>query len=152
MIALLTGCKEISEDDEVIERVRVGDPLPAFSVEMVSEDGVTTFRSDSLTGGSTVIVLFNTACPDCQRDLPLLNDYYLRHRSEEGFRMVAIGREEKNEHVEAFWKEHAMCLPYSVQTDRHVFNLFASATIPRIYFCSPELVVTRIDVEHFLGE
>lgn len=34
-------------------------------------------------------------------------------------------------------------LPYSAQTDRTVYSLFASSIIPRIYIVSPSLVITH---------
>lgn len=157
VLATGVGCSSVVDGDdgntEVKEYVKVGDRVPLFTVETVAADGTTaTFSTEQLSGGQTVIVLFNTSCPDCQRDLPLLNDYYLRHRDHPGFRMVAISREEGAESVAAFWQAHNLSIPYSAQADRRVYNLFASAVIPRIYFCSPQLVITRIDVEQFLGE
>ena len=157
LLSAAVGCSAVtdSEDsgDEVKEYVKVGDRVPAFTVETVLADGTTSsFSTTQPTDGETVIVLFHTSCSDCQRDLPLLNDYYLSHRDREGFRMVAVSREEGAESVAAFWREHGLSIPYSAQADRRIYSLFASAVIPRIYFCSPQLVVTRIDVEHYQGE
>lgn len=144
---LLTGCSSI-EDDETKERVAVGDRVPLFSVEMVKDGERSTFSTAQLTG-ETVIVFFNTTCPDCQRDLPKLNQYYLKHKVDEGFQMVAISREEGEEDVAAYWKDNGLQIPYSAQNDRHIYELFASSIIPRIYFVSAQGVVTRIFIERF---
>ena len=141
----------MSDDDdgggEVKEYVVVGDRVPLFSVETVAEDGtVSTFSTEHLSG-ETVIVLFNTSCGDCQRELPRLNDYYLEHRNDEGFQMVAISREEKEESVAAYWKEQGLKIPYSAQEDRRIFHLFASAVIPRVYFCLGDGTVTKVLIE-----
>lgn len=146
------GCSSVVDDDEVVERVSVGDHVPAFTVETVipGDDGDQkgTFTTSRLTG-ETVIVFFHTTCPDCQRDLPLLNQYYLQHRDDAGFQMVAISRAEDAASVAAFWAEHKLQMPYSPQTDRTVYELFASSIIPRIYFVSAQGIVTRIDVEKY---
>lgn len=144
---LLTGCSSI-EDDETKERVAVGDRVPLFSVEMVKDGERSTFSTAQLTG-ETVIVFFNTTCPDCQRDLPKLNQYYLKHKVDEGFQMVAISREEGEEDVAAYWKDKGLQIPYSAQNDRRIYELFASSIIPRIYFVSAQGVVTRIFIERF---
>lgn len=152
LLLLLTavGCNSVHDkDDEVKEYVKVGDRVPAFSVLAVHEDGTTsTFSTEKLTG-ETVIVLFNTSCGDCQRDLPLLNAYYLEHRNDKGFQMVAISREESAESVAAYWQAQQLSIPYSAQTDRGIYNLFASSIIPRIYFCNAEGIVTKKYVEVF---
>ncbi len=144
---LLTGCSSI-EDDETKERVVVGDRVPLFSVEMVKDGERSTFSTAQLTG-ETVIVFFNTTCPDCQRDLPKLNQYYLKHKADEGFQMVAISREEGEEDVAAYWKDNGLQIPYFAQNDRRIYELFASSIIPRVYFVSAQGIVTRVFIERF---
>ena len=147
---VFAACSMGDDDDgEVTEYVKVGDRVPAFSVETVLADGSTAMFSTAQLTGETVIVLFNTSCKDCQRELPKLNEYYLAHRHEKGFQMVAISREEGAESVAAYWKEQGLSIPYSAQTDRRIYNLFASSIIPRTYFCSADGTVTRILVETF---
>ena len=149
-LCMLVGCvvDEPGKDNGDTDLVGVGDHLPSFSVEVV--DGVAryTFSSDALTG-PTVIVFFNTSCSDCQRELPILNDYYLQHRSEPGFQMVAIAREETEESIRAFWGAHELSIPFSPQSDRSVYKLFATVTIPRVYFCSHAGLITWIGIEKF---
>ena len=150
MLFLLTavGCSSVVDDeDNVKEYVKVGDQLPLFSVETVNTDGTTAMFTTAQLTGETVIVLFHTSCSDCQRELPRLNNYYLQHRSEPGFQMVAISREETAKRIAAFWQAQHLSIPYSAQTDRRIYNLFASSVIPRVYFCSPEGTVTKICVE-----
>lgn len=150
LILLATGCKVVDDDDEmeeVKEYVRVGDRLPPFTVQTVMGDGTPgTFSTARLTG-QTVIVFFHTACSDCQRELPRLNDYYQRHCDEQGFQMVAISREEEAESIAAFWQEQGLTLPYSPQPDRSIYSLFASSVIPRVYVCTAQGVVTQVYIE-----
>lgn len=113
---------------------------------MSPEKRSSKFSTTQLTG-ETVIVLFNTSCSDCQRELPRLNEYYLQHRADEGFEMVAISREEGEESVAAFWKEYNLSIPYFPQTDRRIYNLFATSLIPRVYYVSPEGIITHVFIE-----
>ena len=147
----LTACvvdgdtDEADADDSSI--IRVGDRLPSFTVDVIDGSSRTLFNSNSLQG-STVIIFFNTGCKDCQRELPELNDYYLLHRDEPGFRMVAIAREESEESISAYWLEHGLSIPYSPQSDRRIYNLFATLTIPRVYFCNSDGIVTWMGIEN----
>ena len=149
---MLVGCTIDEHEDapnpDESDLIKVGDRLPSFSVSFLSEDGAGIFSTARLTG-PTVIVLFHTGCSDCQRELPKLNDYYLRHREDQGFQMVAIAREEGQESIEAFWQAHNLSIPYSPQPDRRVFNLFATQTIPRAYICSAEGIILWMGVEKF---
>lgn len=150
-VVALAACSmaDDEENEEVKEYVKVGDRVPLFSVQTVLADSTTaTFTTARLTG-ETVIVLFNTSCGDCRRELPRMNEYYLQHRGDKGFQMVAISREEGAESIAAFWREQGLSIPYSAQTDRRIYNLFASSIIPRTYFCSADGIITQILVETF---
>lgn len=146
LMLMLTGCS-VNDEEETTEHIKVGDRIPQFTVQTVNSDGtVGSFSTEQLTG-ETVVVLFHTSCSDCQRELPRLNDYYLQHREERGFQMVAISRAEGAESVAAFWAEKGLLIPYSAQDDRSIYNLFASSIIPRVYFCTAKGIVTKICVE-----
>lgn len=144
---LFIGCSSI-EDDETKERVAVGDHVPLFSVEMVKDGERSTFSTSHLTG-ETVIVFFSVKCGDCQRDLPKLNQYYLKHKDDPGFQMIAISRAEGEDLVVPFWEEYGLQIPYSAQNDRRIYELFASSIIPRVYFVSAQGIVTRVFIERF---
>ena len=161
MPLLLVGCVTDEHHDEAdadaTSIVRVGDQygmiyemdqLPDFSVEVIDGSSRTLFNSGNLEG-MTVIVFFHTGCVDCQRELPELNSYYLRHQKEPGFRMVAIAREESEESIAAFWQQNNLSIPYSPQTDRRIYNLFATQYIPRVYICSAQGIVLWMGVENF---
>lgn len=138
----LTACS--MNDDDVITPedniVNVGDVLPAFTVTM--SDG-TLLSSSDLRGKPSLIVFFSTTCPDCQRELPLLNERYLAHGADTTF--VAISREESQENVAAYWSAHAFSLPYSAQTDRSVYSLFARKGIPRIYISDSHGIICTVE-------
>ena len=152
LLLLLMSCSLTNDDDgDVVERVKVGDRVPQFTVKTVDpvsgEEGIFSSLSFGEGGGrGSCIVFFHTSCRDCQRELPRLNSYYLKHK-DEGLQMVAISRAEGRESVAAFWAEHNLVIPYSAQEDRRIYELFASSVIPRVYFCSPEGIVTRMYVE-----
>ena len=149
---LLVGCVTDEHHDEAdadaTSIVRVGDQLPDFSVEVIDGSSRTLFNIGNLEG-MTVIVFFHTGCVDCQRELPELNSYYLCHQKEPGFRMVAIAREESEESIAAFWQQNNLSIPYSPQTDRRIYNLFATQYIPRVYICSAEGIVLWMGIENF---
>ena len=150
-LLVVAGCSAVNDDEETIERIKVGDRVPSFSLTVDNGGQVRSFSTTQLTG-ETVIVFFNTTCPDCQRDLPLLNDYYLKHKDEEGFQMVAISREEGDASVAAYWEANHLQIPYFAQTDRRIYNLFATSIIPRVYFCGADGIVTRVCIEKFNEE
>lgn len=143
LAVLLASC--FHEDEEAGERLRVGDPLPPFSVECTDPlDGeVHTFVSTRPGARGSVIVFFTTWCADCQRELPILDSLY-RHGRFEGQNLVCIGREEAPEVVEAFWRENRLAMPYSPQRDRAVFDLFAERGVPRVYIADTKGVITSV--------
>lgn len=140
---MLAACSMMDEEPEVKPSdsiVQAGMPLPTFAVTM--HDG-TVLSSSDLRGKPSLIVFFSTTCPDCQRELPLLEQRYAEHGTDTTF--VAIGREESDEVVTAYWQAHGLTLPYSAQPDRHVYALFARQGIPRIYITNAQGIVSRCE-------
>ena len=146
---LLWGCGSIHEEDDVVERIVVGSRVPIFSVNVVDYEGLTTSFSTNRLYGETVIVFFSTQCKDCQRELPELNEYYLKHKDDEGFQMVAISRAEGEQSVADFWSANNLQIPYSAQEDRKIYDMFASSVIPRVYFVSSSGIITKVLIENF---
>lgn len=126
--ALLVAC--IADEEDVVgERIVVGDSLPGFEVTM-SDGSVVT--SDWLSEGTSLVLFFHTLCPDCQQVLPIVQQVYDEYLPR-GVRFAAISREEDAASVEAYWEANGLDIPYSPQTDRAIYELFATSRIPRVY-------------------
>lgn len=142
----VSGCINDDEPDTVDEvwSLKVGDRCPEFSVV---SDGGETVSDKTIEGKGAVIVFFNTSCSDCRRELPQLQRRYEAHIAD-GVKSqwICISREENAASVSAYWKAHDLTMPYSAQTDRKVYDLFANSGIPRIYEISPELIITSVSV------
>jgi peroxiredoxin len=136
--SFLSCINDEKEETEEYDVIHIGQKIPEFDV--VTHDGqrVTT---DSLLGHKSVVVLFNTTCPDCQRELPRVDSLYRTHRDDADFRLVCIAREQLEAPIQAFWEEKGLLMPYSPQPDRKVYSLFAHSIIPRIYIASTDGVV-----------
>lgn len=133
---LLVAC--VTDDDPRNEEVSVGDPLPQFEITLNNGAVVTT---KSLSGKVTMIIFFSTSCQDCQRELPLLEPVYRHFQSNEDVEIFAVSREEKPGAVEEFWDRHGLTMPFSSQTDRTVYNLFATMGVPRIYISGKNNII-----------
>lgn len=141
VVALLLPCScivdEPSAEDDVIT---IGDMLPHFSVIMNDGSIVT---SDSLCCTPSVVMFFHTDCPDCRQTLPLVQRLYETYATQ-GVSFAVISREEDAASVAAYWDEHELTIPYSAQSDRTIYELFAYRRVPRIYISVQGGIVCHI--------
>ena len=72
LIVLLSGC--IKDRQETGAGLRPGDKLPEFSASF--SDGTTVNVPKDLAGKVSCIVLFNTSCPDCREELPVIQELH----------------------------------------------------------------------------
>lgn len=128
-LCLLSSC--INDDPVKGADLKVGERIPDFSVMM--NDG-STLTSADLGKGVSVIVFFHTGCPDCARTLPVIQSIHDAYK-DDNVVFALISREEGSDTIGRFWKENAMTLPYSAQSTREIYELFASSRIPRVYIC-----------------
>ncbi|MDE6026701.1 MAG: TlpA family protein disulfide reductase [Muribaculaceae bacterium] len=135
---LLSSC--ISDDEPEVRSLVPGDRCPEFAIMM--NDGAMLTSSD-LQGDESIIVFFNTACGDCRKELPVIQEAYDNILSRNlTVKLICISRAENAQSVGRYWKENGLTLPYSAQDDTRIYNLFASSIIPRIYILSSDLVIT----------
>lgn len=142
--ALCPSC--ITEENSPVSgqegtRITVGDSLPDFSVQTADGHWVS---KDSLLGCCSMVVFFHTGCGDCRKELPRIDSVYRHFTGKEDFRLICIAREENAESITRFWTEKNLAMPYSPQSDRSVYQLFAHTGIPRIYISSPDGIVRHL--------
>ena len=109
----------------------VGDRIPDFTVAV--SDG-TSLTGAQLRDGVSCIVFFTTICPDCRETLPHVQKLYDEY-ADKGVRFAIISREDGYESVSTYWMEQGFTMPYSAQSDRTVYELFACSRVPRVYIC-----------------
>jgi peroxiredoxin len=134
---ILAGC--IRDDAAYGEAgIVAGDTLPEFQVEL---DNGSMLATSDLQGKVSVLVFFHTGCPDCQQELPVIQQLYDLYRANDSVAIYCISREEAAEEIEAYWQAHGLTLPYSAQESRSVYNLFSGQGIPRVYVSDKSLQV-----------
>lgn len=137
----LGSCNKIYDPD--IVTLHPGDKLPEFSV--ICNNGK-TLSTEMLRGKKSVIVFFDTSCPDCRKALPEIQKAYdedMLSRPDE-IRYICISRNEGAESVQKYWDENDYTLPYSAQTTADVYYLFANIGIPRIYVSNSDLIIEKV--------
>ncbi len=144
------------------KELQVGDAMPAFEVELripdpkdwrhasttIQQDSNSTMvRTQEMRGRTIVLSFFHTDCEDCRRELPQLQQHYERLRSDSHYAFLCIAREEASKDIEAYWQQHSLTLPFSAQTDRKVYNLFATTGIPQLYLINEQGIIVKHETD-----
>lgn len=130
----------INEEQPLQADLTVGDSVPDFTVVMNNGSVVT---GDWLRKGVSVIMFFNTGCPDCQKTLPSLQSIYEEYDPEVKFALIS--REQGDDEIAPYWKSQGYTMPYSAQSDRTIYNMFASSRVPRVYICKDGIIKFMYD-------
>ena len=141
---LATSC---IKDNEEWANLEPGDRLPAFSVQLTD---ATVFNSQSLAGKGGMIVFFHTGCPDCQEELPRIQELWDDATLRSSIWLVPISREQDGASIEAYWQANGLTMPYNAQTGRKIYSLFASVSIPRIYVFSADGIILHVYDDSYL--
>ncbi len=138
-LALLTLVSCIRESGTGGPELGPGDRLPEFYVTL--QDG-SALRTSDLSGEVSVIVFFNTGCPDCRKELPVIQKIYEDFGTQTS--VVCISREQEQSEIEAYWHENGFSVPYSAQEDRSVYGLFSRTGIPKVYVSGSDLSIHSV--------
>lgn len=151
-VLMLTACMDKLDTQDLV-KVQIGEKVPHFNVSVTLpdssdwrfEDGkVVDYDSYANAGRRQFIMFFHTACSDCQRELPVIQEFYSRHKGENVISFVCIARAESDADIMDYWCSNGLTLPYSPQADRRIFDQFADSGIPRIYVTDSNGFVTSI--------
>ncbi len=112
----------------------LGEPAPDITVTTVA--GKTVHLAD-LRGSVVLLNFFATGCDPCTVELSELQKIWNAFPAQDGFQMLAIGRDESIESVQAFAGEQGITFPLAADADRAAFDQFATEGIPRLYLISP---------------
>ncbi|WP_299230552.1 TlpA disulfide reductase family protein [uncultured Bacteroides sp.] len=141
VLSFLASCIKDNVPDSGEDKVKTGDVLPDFAVEMNDGNVIST---EDVKGKVSVITFFHTLCPDCQAELPVLQNVYEEYSDDDRVMIFAISREENDVDVSEYWEENDITIPYSAQEDRTVYEMFSTFGIPKIYISDREMVVRYI--------
>ena len=138
VLLLFSAC--VTEDIEPDFPLLVaGDPLPQFVADLNDGRQIST---SSFEGKAGMIIFFNTSCPDCQRELPIVQRVFDQFKDNPDVLIVAIAREENRKSISEYWQRNGLSIPYSAQEGREIYNLFAKNSIPRIFISNADLILT----------
>ena len=121
--------------------VEVGQPAPEFTY---IKDDTLSLKSSDLKGKVILVNFFAFWCPPCKKELPRLeSDIWSKHKDDENFEMLVVGRGQTSKEIKIFFKERGYSLPYSPDTDKKIFEVFAKDIIPRSYVIDKNGIVVH---------
>lgn len=138
ILAFATSCIKNPPEPEAKEYIREGMTVPGFTTAKGS--GSTFSSPEEFTGKTTLLLFFATWCPSCQRELPEINKVWEALKEDEAYNVVAVSRggvggqyAQNIEIVQAYWDANQLTIPWYLDPNRAIFELFATSGIPRAY-------------------
>jgi thiol-disulfide isomerase/thioredoxin len=84
---------------------------------------------DDYLGSVVLVNLWATWCPPCREEMPTLQTFFEKHKSE-GFVLIAINQEETLETVEPFVKEFGLTFPVWLDLNYQAEREFKTDSLP----------------------
>ncbi len=140
----LSGC--VAGGEPKLKSLPVGTPMPVFSVD----NGDEVVSNDDLAGKRTLIVFFRTTCPDCKRELPLIETAYKAVSAQEDFRLVAVTMENNADTVvPEYWTNNGFTMPWYIDDYGTAFSSFEIERVPSLYLFGSDGKVAFAAIETF---
>ena len=125
---MLAAC--VSDDGETngnTNTVHVGDKIPAFTLTTAEGKSVS---SSSLNGQVYLLTFFDTGCPDCQKELPVLQEVYDMYKDEVA--VFNVPRSQTADEVSQYWSKAGLSMPVYTPQDKNLYYQFADRGIWRL--------------------
>ncbi|MBO4378790.1 MAG: TlpA family protein disulfide reductase [Clostridia bacterium] len=125
VLILLLGVRIAAAEENMI----LGEQFQDFTV--TDTDGNTFTLSDALKDHEAAVInLWATWCPPCRLEFPFLNEAYEQYGDRVAFISLTIEKEDTQEAIEAFRREHGIDLPMSWDADYKMYGYMQAVGIP----------------------
>jgi len=115
-----------SPDDLSAVPAKVDFAAPKLNLEDLSGKPVSL---DDYLGSVVLVNLWATWCPPCREEMPALQTFYEKHKSD-GFVLASINQEETREVVEPFVKEFGLTFPVWLDLNYQAQKEFKTNSLP----------------------
>lgn len=149
LIMLLSACVSGTEET-IVEPLSEGDRLPAFQIE--TEAGIVT--AETLKGIPSVLVFFHTKCPDCQQELPYIQQLYDKYfgmqdaAADAPINLLLISYKETPKEIAAYWEEHGYTMPCLFFESPEMVLPFKITAVPTVYVCDKNGIIRHISKDN----
>lgn len=120
--------------------VAVGAPSPGFEATLL--DGSTTLRSTTLQGKVVLVNFWATWCAPCMTEMPLLDDYYKKHKAE-GLEVIAISMDAPKDldKVRAYARQYSF--PIAHKNDANIKAFGRIWRLPSTFVIDPHGTLSK---------
>ncbi len=129
MTFMLLNNSTASTTDFSVVPAQVDFASPELTLEDLSGKPVSL---DDYLGSVVLVNLWATWCPPCRDEMPTLQTFYEKYRSN-GFVLVSINQEETRETVVPFVKEFGLTFPVWLDLDYQAQRVFKTENLPSSY-------------------
>lgn len=136
--ATAAGAPAKSEEEEDVEKttlINVGDTAPDFTVTML--DG-RQIKLSELRGNVVMLCFWATWCPPCRQELSHLQADVIDKYQGKKLVVLPISRGEKRDVVEKFIIDNGYKFGVGLDTDRKIYDQYASNYIPRTFIINKQ--------------
>ncbi|CAG0967684.1 glutathione peroxidase [Anaerolineales bacterium] len=127
LFLLLSGSAPLPAEDE-FSTVPVMVDYAAPELNLVDMAGNNVSLRD-YTGSVVLVNLWATWCPPCKEEMPALQSFYEKHRSE-GFALIGINQEETLEIVKPFVADFGLTFPVWLDENYMAQRMFNTMSLP----------------------
>ncbi|WP_088043829.1 thiol-disulfide oxidoreductase ResA [Bacillus sp. EAC] len=126
------------KEEEVISK---GNNAPNFAMTELNTGEKFTLSGEK--GKGVIINFWGTWCEPCKREMPFMNELYLKYK-DKGIELLALNADESKFSVERFVSDYKLKFPIAIDKDQQVLNTYGVNPLPTTFFVSPDGKIKRI--------
>jgi len=130
--------------------VKTGQSAPDFTFSM---DNIQSMKFSDIKGKVVLINFFATWCPPCKKELPQVKaQIWDKYKNNKNFVLLTFGRGHTIAEIEKFKLANGIDLPLYIDTDKSIYEKFATDIIPRSYLVDKNGVIVFMSIGYSVDD
>ncbi|MCA9881342.1 MAG: redoxin domain-containing protein [Anaerolineae bacterium] len=122
----VNSIEALAEQSDALEGLEIGNTAPNFTITTI---GGETVALEDLRGHTVLLNFWGTWCGPCRREMPEFQALYEEY-ADQGFTILALAVNDKEEDVLAFQEEFELTFPLALDNDDVVNKLYEISSQP----------------------
>jgi len=124
----------------------IGKEAPDFALPDLNGK---VYKLSDLKGKNVIVVFWSEGCPHCRQELPMINEFYKKYKSDYNFEVLAVTKgccPAGSKRIEDFVSDKKIAYPILLDTEESISGAYKYDYVPTVFFINRNGMIVDLTI------